>query len=170
MLRPGEDPDEAPQHLPEAVFRFLRRQVRNRRRLAEDQLQVGDQGDDERRVRLQRRAQRLPPAVELGFALAEQPADQALEGLRQGRIGNVALVLIELARGEQAARRHERLVQLVDHRGLADAGIARDQDQLGRALGHHAIERLQQPPDLRLAPIELFGDAQDVGDVVGAGR
>ena len=124
----------------------------------------------ERRVGLQRRAQRLAPTVQLGFALAEQPADQALERLRQRRIRDVALVLVELARREQAARRHERLVQLVDHRGLADAGIAGDQHQLGRARRHHPLERLEQPPDLRLASVELFGDAQDVGDVVGAER
>ena len=70
---------------------------------------------------------------QLGLALAQQRPDQALKRLRQRRIGDVALVLVELARGEQAARRHQRLVQFIDDRGFADAGIARDQHQLRRA-------------------------------------
>ena len=57
-------------------------------------------------------SKRLAPTRQLGVALAEQRPHQALKGLHQRRIGNVALVLVELARREQAARRYERLVQL----------------------------------------------------------
>ena len=84
-------------------------------------------------VRAQRLAQGVAPAGQLGLALAEKGADQALKRLRQRRIGDVALVLVELAGREEPARRHQRLVQLVDDGGLADAGIAGDQHQLRRA-------------------------------------
>src|SRR5216683_1465148 len=41
--------------------------------------------------------------------------DQSLEGLCQGRIRDVALVLLELACGEKSAGRDKHLVQLVYH-------------------------------------------------------
>ena len=92
--------------------------------------ELRDQVDHELAVRAQRLQQRAAPAAQLRLALAEQLPDEALERLRQRRIGDVALVLVELAGGEEAARRHQHLVQLVDDRGLADAGIARHQHQL----------------------------------------
>ena len=84
-------------------------------------------------VRPQRLEKRVAPDRQLGVALAEKRPDQALKSLRQRRIGDVALVLVELAGCEQPARRHKRLVQLVDDRGFADAGIAGDQHQFRRA-------------------------------------
>ena len=80
-------------------------------------------------VRAQRLAQGVAPRRKLCFTLAEQRPDQALKGLRQRRVGNVSFVLIELARSEKAARRHQHRLQFIDDRGLADAGIARDQNQ-----------------------------------------
>ena len=44
MLRPGEDAEEAPEHHLEAVLRVLRRQVRDRRLLADDELQARERG------------------------------------------------------------------------------------------------------------------------------
>ena len=61
---------------------------------------------------------------QLGFALRQKAPDETLKSLSERRIGDVALVLIELAGCEQPARRNEHLVQLVDDRGLADAGIS----------------------------------------------
>ena len=102
--------------------------------------------------------------------LPSSGSDQALKRLRQRRIGNVALVLVELARGEQPARRDKRLVQLVDDRGLADAGIARDQNQLRRAARDHAIEGGEQGLDLALSPVQLLGDQQPIGQIAFAER
>ena len=128
---------------------------------------LGDVHDDADEFEL---AQRVAPPAELRLALPEQRADQALERLCEGRIGNVALVLVELARGEEPARRDELLVQLVDHGGLADAGIAGHEHHLGRALRDDAVERRQQDVDLALAPVELLGDEQPVRRVLGAER
>ena len=66
--------------------------------------------------------------------------DQDLEGLNQGTVGNVALVLVELACREEAAEWYQGLVDFVDHRGLADAGTAGYQHQLRRAACHHSAE------------------------------
>ena len=148
----------------------LRLELRDRRLLADDELQFGDEVDHEPRIRLQRLQKRVAPGRQLGVALAEKRPHQALKRLRQGRIGNVALVLVELAGGEQPARRHEHLVQLIDDRGLADAGIAGDQHQLRRAAPDDAVEGGEQGLDLARSPVQLLGDQQPVGRVVFAER
>src|SRR5258708_29275139 len=115
MLLARERSEEAPEHHLEPVLRVLRRQVRDRWLFSNHEFQLGNEVDDELSIWAQRLAQRVPPAAKLGLALAEERADKALEGLAQGRIRDVALVLVELAGREQATRRDQRLVQLVHH-------------------------------------------------------
>ena len=114
--------------------------------------------------------QGVAPTAQLGLALAEKRPHQALKRLRQRRIGDVALVLVELARCEKAARRHQRLVQLIDDGGLADAGISGDQHQLRPAAGDDAVEGGEQGLDLALSPVQFLGDQQPVGRVLLAQR
>src|SRR6516225_3604039 len=121
MLKPCEDPDEAPEHQLEAALRIVWRKFWDRRLLAEDEHQLGDQVDDETSVRAQRLLKGVAPMTQLGVALAEKRPDQALEGLRQGRIGDVTFVLVELARCKKAAWQHDRFLQFVDDGGLADS-------------------------------------------------
>src|ERR1700694_575890 len=113
MLLAHEHAEEAPENHLEAVLRVLRWQVRDRRLLSDHELQLRNEVDDEPTVRAQRLAQRAPPSAELRLALAQNLAHQALEGLAQRGVGNVALVLVDLAGREQAAWRDEPLVQLV---------------------------------------------------------
>src|SRR5208337_4636106 len=133
MFRPGEDADKSTKHQLEAPLRVLWWKLRNRWLFADEELQLGDDVDHEPAVRAQRIHEGHTPTRQLGVALAEKGSHEALKSLRRRRIGNVAPVLVELARGEQSPRRHKRLVQLIDDRGLADAGIAGDQNQLRRA-------------------------------------
>ena len=63
-----------------------------------------------------------------------------MKGLRHRRIRDVALVLIELAGCEEAARRNQRLVEFVHDRGFADAGISGDENELRRAGGDDPME------------------------------
>ncbi len=56
-------------------------------------------------VRAQRLQKSLAPARQIGVALAEQIAHQALKGLHERRMGNVALVLVELAPRHRSVRR-----------------------------------------------------------------
>src|SRR5260370_948541 len=74
----------------------------------------------------------IAPFLELCVALAQDRPDDASEGLREARIRNVTLVLVELAAREQAARKRQRLVKLVHHRRLADARSSRNEKQLRR--------------------------------------
>ncbi len=90
-------------------------------------------------------------------SLSPAGADQALKGLCQRRIGDVALVLVELAGGEEPPHWHQRLVQLIDDGGLADAGISRDQHQLRPAALDDAIEGGEQGSTSRSRPYSFSG-------------
>src|SRR5439155_23788650 len=119
----------------EAVLRISGGQVWNGRLFPDDELHLRDEVDDDLAVRADRLRQDMTPLVHLRFALDEDLTDEGLEGLRQGRVRDVALVLVELAGREKPTRRNERLLQLVHHRGFADAGIAGYEHEFCCALG-----------------------------------
>ena len=102
----------------------MRRQFRHGRLLADDDLDFGDEADDQLSVRAHGGLQGSSPRCYLGLTLAKDLADQEVEGLHQSGVGNVALVLVELARRKKSATWNERFVDLVDYRGLAHARIA----------------------------------------------
>src|SRR5262249_15675273 len=158
MFRPSEDADELPKRELEAPLCVLWRNLRNRRRLSNDEPHLRNEIHNQSCVWSQRLPQLITPRCKVRFAFAEQRPDQALKGLCQRRVGNVAFVLIELAEREKAARREQPRLQLVEDRGLADAGIARDQDRFRGAAADDAIERSEQGLDLALSPVEFLGD------------
>ena len=122
------------------ALRLSGRQIGEWRLFSDNQLQFGDKVDHQLAVRAQRFAERRAPDGHLGVAFHEQAPDEALKRLRERRIGDPALVLIELAGSEQGTGWHQRLVQLVDDRRLADARIAGHQYQLRRAGRDDPIE------------------------------
>ena len=75
VLLPCEYAEEPPEHHLEAVLRFLRWQVRDRRLFSDHQLQLGNEAHDELTVRAQRLAQGVPPPAKLRLALAQKRAD-----------------------------------------------------------------------------------------------
>src|SRR6266571_2595480 len=93
VLRPGEHSEKAPENQLKAALRVTGRQLRDRRLVADDELQLRNQVYDKPPVRAQRFAKSLAPSSQLWIALAKQRSDQALKGLRQGRIRDVTLVL-----------------------------------------------------------------------------
>src|ERR1700739_4854649 len=113
MFGPSEYAHKVPEHQLETRLRVPRRKIRDRWLLADDELQFWDQVRNERPVGTQRLAKGMLPIAQLVFVLAQQRTKQTLERLRQRGIGDIALVLVELSRSKQAARRHEHLVQLV---------------------------------------------------------
>ena len=133
-------------------------------------LYLRNQVDDELAVRPQRLPQGAAPLAHLRFALGEDLTNEGLERLRQGRVRDVALVLVELAGCEEAARRDEHLVQLVHDGGFADAGITGYEHQFRCALGHDPVEGREQGVDLALPPVQLLRDQQPVRRVVGSQR
>src|SRR6202047_1100237 len=170
MLLAREHPEEAPENHLEAVLRILRRQVRDRWLFPNHEFQLGNEVDDELTIRAQRLAQGIPPPAKLGLALGEGRADKALEGLAQGGVRDVALVLVELAGREQATRRDEHLVQLVYYRGLAYPGIAGHEHEFRGVLGHNSVESCNQRLSLALPAVELLRDQQPIRPIVLAKR
>jgi hypothetical protein len=110
VLLPREYAEKPPENHLEAVLRVLRRQVRNRWLASDHKLQRGNEVDDKLTVRAQRLPQGVPPPAKRRLALGQKRADKALEGLGKGGVRDVALVLVELARREEATRREEHLV------------------------------------------------------------
>src|ERR1700722_5837973 len=163
-------PNKAPENHLKAVLGVLRRQVRDRRLFPDHELQFGNEVDDQLTVRAQRLAQEVPPPPELRLALAKKRPDKAPEGLGQGGVRDIALVLIELARREQTALRDQRLVEFVHQRRFADAGIAGDEHELGPAVRHDPIEGAEQRLDLVLPAVKLLRRHETVRDIVSTER
>jgi len=124
MLGPREDANEPADCGLEARLRLRGRQLGDRRLFSDDKLKFRNEVNDKLAVGAKHLPNGLSPSGEFCVALAQNRADEALEGLGQGGVRDIALVLVELTGGEQAARWNERLVQLVEDRGLADARIS----------------------------------------------
>jgi hypothetical protein len=171
MFRACEHVDEATEDELEPILRLLRRKMRNRRLRADYDLQFRDEIDNERSAGIQCLAKLLAPTLELDLAFTQQSADEASKGLRQGGVGDVALVLVEFARGKKAARwLNQYFVKFVDDRRLSDPGISRNEDQFRRATGYYAIESGKQSLALGCPSIQFLRDQQPVRRVVLAER
>src|ERR1700733_2023674 len=158
VLLAREHAKEAPEYHLEAVFGLLRRQVRDRRLCSDNELQLEDKIDDQLAVRTQRLLENVPPPAERCLALAQKRADEALERLGQGGVWDVALVLVELTRHEEAAQRDQGLVQLVHDGGFADTGIPGYEHELCCAVRYDPIEGAYQRLDLALTPVQPLRD------------
>src|SRR5215468_9414984 len=97
MFRPSEDADELSKHQLETPLGVLWRKLGDRRRLSDDELHFRNEIHDQSCVRSECLPQCVAPRCKVRFALAEQWPDEALKRLRQRRVGDVALILIELA-------------------------------------------------------------------------
>ena len=81
MLGSGEHADKSTEYQLEAALCVLGRQNRDRWLFSDDELQFRDEVHHEPSIRPYRLTQCLTPAIQLGIALAQQRADQALKGL-----------------------------------------------------------------------------------------
>ena len=98
----------------------------------------------------------------LRFALDQDLTDQSLESLCQGRVRDVALVLVELAGREEAARRNKHLVQLIHYGGFADTRNNRRRAQVPACLGSRPgrrprVARRSRPPARTVSPGSAIG-------------
>ncbi len=123
VLRASEHAEKSPEHHLESILLVVRRKGGDRRLFADDAGKLGNQIDHELGVRAERLQQSVAAAAQFRVVFGKDAADHALKRLRQGRIRDVALVLIELAGREKSARRNQHFVQLVDDGGLAGAGV-----------------------------------------------
>ncbi|MCY1014135.1 hypothetical protein OV079_53210 [Nannocystis pusilla] len=118
----------------EARLTLGRRQRRDRRLRAEHQLELGQDVDHELSERTERGRQRGPPAPDVAVALGQQPQHRRPQRLDVRVVRPGLAQLIELAGVEAAAQRSHAGLQGVDEGGLADAGGAAHQHDLGPAL------------------------------------
>src|ERR1700688_213108 len=81
VLRPGEHGEKAPENQLKAALRVMGRQLRDRRVVPDDELQLRNQVYDKPPVRAQRVQKGVAPTAELGVAFAEQRPDEALKSL-----------------------------------------------------------------------------------------
>src|SRR5260370_25546206 len=98
MLSSREHPDEATNNLFEHALRVRRRELRARLLPADYALKVRNEAGDQLAIEANCGHDCFTPAGELRLGFAENRLDQAPKRLRQMRIGNVAVVLFELAR------------------------------------------------------------------------
>src|SRR4051794_35759110 len=112
MVLARKHPDKALEHVMEAALRLLQRKLWNRQLLADDDLQLGNEVDDQLSLRAKRIQDRAAPLAQLHLRLAQQRPNKALKRLSESRVGHIALMLVELAGCEQSPRRHQHLVQL----------------------------------------------------------
>src|SRR5215471_7858121 len=170
MFGPCEHADESPEDELETSLCVSGRKVWYRRLFSKNERQLRHHVDHEPTVRADRFSQGVSPMRQIGFALRQPRPEKALKRLRDGGIGNISLVLVELACCEQTTRRNQRLMEFIDHGGLADAGISGNEHQLGPAGRHDTIEGSEQGFDLALTAVQLFWNHEAVVDVVFARR
>src|SRR5258705_1523811 len=148
MFRPREYTEESAKYQMEPPLGILLRKFRNRWLLSNNGLQFRNESHHQLSVRIQRVVKGIAPRAQILFALTQQWAGKALKSLRQGGIGDIALVLIELARCKKATRRNQRVVQLIDDGGFADSGIAGNHHHLRPAAGYRPTAGRSPGPDL----------------------
>src|SRR4029077_7142799 len=113
MLCPCECVDESTKYQVEPRLRFARRKFWHRRLLSDNRLQLRHQTHHQLSIRIQRLTKDMTPLAQLVFGLTQKWPYEALKRLGQSRIGDIALVLIELSRCEQATGRNKRLLELL---------------------------------------------------------
>ena len=164
VLSRGERLDEVHEHDLETILRFRWGELWNRRLIADDERQIGDEIDDQLSVRAERAAQDLTPPVEALLRLAEQLLDEAAKRPRECAVGVALLELIELALDQVRAFPHDRSAQFGDERRLADARVAGDQAHLRRAV-RGAFEQLEERLHLRIAAVEPLRNLEPARDI-----
>ena len=94
--------------------------------------------------------------------------DELPEDMHEGRVGDAARQMVELAGGEVACAHHFPM-QLGDQHRLADPRVARHDEQLGCTLAC-SVERGEQRPELLLPAVQLLRNAELVREVQLAQR
>jgi hypothetical protein len=174
MLLPGQRAQQALDGEPEAVLSLRRPESRRLRLGPEDELDLGNDRRQYVATGPERVGQPPPPSGQALFTLGQELPEQPLEGLDEGAIGRAG-DLIELAGGEVAALADDRLVELLDERGLADPRVPRHHREDGgprAAALEGSIERI----DIAVPSVQLLRNEEAVRDValpereVGDGR
>ena len=137
--------------------------------MPDEHLELGDERRDQRSVRPERLVQGCAPSRDVRVRFAEDLAYERLERFGERGVGDVALVLIELAATDPDVLHADRPHQLGDESRLPDPGVARHQDELGGARARPRERRRQLRARLG-ATVESLRDEHAMGVVVCAQR
>ncbi len=165
VLGGAEDLEEALEGAIEAILGLGGAEPGDRWLGSDEEGELGDDLDQHLAARAEGRLHRLLPGGELLLGPGQELADQLSEGMGQGRVGDVAAVLIVLALDEARVCGRDRSVQLIDQRGLADARSAGDEHELPGA-GARAGKGRVQRPHLLIAAVERGRDLEALGVIV----
>src|SRR5882724_4211086 len=110
MFLSGKHADESTEHHQQTLLRLSRRQLRDRHLFPDDEFQFRNQIYNELAIRAQCFAKRFLPTAECGFALAEHAVYKALEGLREGRVRSIPIVLVKFSGCEKTPGWHQGLL------------------------------------------------------------
>ena len=165
-----KDLDEAPKNHLKAVLRRGRGHGRDGRLLADDELDLRDDVDDELRIDPERGRELLPQVGDHVVALAQGLEHELLERRGDGAERDSAFVLIELARAETAALAHDGRLELVDERGFADPRVPVHRRERGLARRDDALEGREELSRLGLPAVELLRELQSIRHVARAER
>ena len=155
---------EALERVPEAIAGLGRADLDDVELGAEQQLDLGDEGAEQRAVGSERLADALAQRLEVFARAMAELGEQAAEDLAHARVRRGLGVLIELAADEHARSLGDRVAQLVDQRRLAGARGSADDDQ-ARPIGRGAGVLGQEPRALGLAAVEASRRAQPLGGI-----
>ncbi len=168
MLPGGERAEQPAEHQLESILRFLRRKLRDRRLLADDELDLRNHARDQLAVGSERGSDGITPSTELVVSLAQDAADDALQRLRERRIGNFTLGLVGLPAREKAAG--QRLLQLLHQRRLADARRSGHERELRSRVRRESCERRAKALDVALPPVQPLRHREAVARVLRGER
>ncbi|MFT3769649.1 MAG: glycoside hydrolase family 1 protein [Minicystis sp.] len=160
----GHGADEGLERGVEAVLGLHRARRRDLRWIPEDLAELRDQLGQHAPIRghgLADPPEGLRPAL-LGLG-GERPREGA-ERLDHRRIRHVRRAQVELARSEPAALRGDGVPHRLDEGGLADAGVARQEHQLGPA-GRTPGEGVMEDGKLVLAAVQALGQRKLPGEI-----
>ncbi len=164
MLRLGEGADKLQKCAVESVLRFGWRQLGGHWLFADDEFQIGQHFDDDRRVGAHRVQKFFFPYRNGGVAFRKQLANQAAECLNARAIRCVAVELVIFSTNKITAPRHHRFVDFLDEFCFANARKARHGEQHRVAL-RGFVESSEQKLRLPLTPVQFLGNQKTVGHI-----
>ncbi len=164
MLARGQRAHEGLEHEAEPILGFRRPDLGDRRLLADESFELGDEGGDDAAAQAERGLQPQAPTRHFRFRRAEERHHERSKCLDERRVRGLAAQQIDLARHEPSFPLGNLRAKLLDERRFADAGLPLHQHELVRAR-RNAVESSLELLDLALPSVELLRQRQLSGEV-----
>ncbi len=159
--------DPSSEAIPQAVLGGTAIEKRNLRLRANNALEGGNHIEDHLPQLAQSRLHAVATRVERVLGLRQDQVGQRGEGLRERRVGDEPLVLVELAFGEQTSSSCDGRVRLAHEAGFTNARIALNQQEQATS-GGGQFKGAQNAADFGIASVEPIRNAQVLDHVMRA--